>query len=118
MQSVEDAASLLAVAADPIRWRILRRLAAQGTKCVCDLQPDVAVPQNVLSYHLKVLREAGLVTSEKRGRWIDYTLAGDAMERLQAALPVAGHPEYTASCTSCAQHAPVTDSETRTGRNQ
>jgi ArsR family transcriptional regulator len=43
----------------------------------------------VLSYHLKVLRDAGLITSARRGRWIDYTLAPDAGARLAAALPVA-----------------------------
>ncbi|SDB80263.1 transcriptional regulator, ArsR family [Raineyella antarctica] len=79
--------ALLAVAADPVRWSILQRLAAQGTKCVCDLQPAEQIPQNKLSYHLKVLRDAGLVTSAKRGRWVDYTLAEDALERLHAALP-------------------------------
>jgi ArsR family transcriptional regulator len=42
-----------------------------------------------LSHHLKVLRGAGLVTAARRGRWIDYTLAADAAERLRAALPVA-----------------------------
>lgn len=83
----EDAVALLAVAADPVRWGILQRLASQGTRCVCDLQPVEPIPQNKLSYHLKVLREAGLVTSAKRGRWVDYTLAEDALERLHAALP-------------------------------
>lgn len=88
MTDEEEAAALLAVAADPVRWRILRRLAQEGTKCVCDLQPSDPIPQNKMSYHLRVLREAGLVTSAKRGRWVDYALAEDAMDRLHAALPV------------------------------
>lgn len=87
VSSPEEAAALLAAAADPVRWGILRSLAAQGTKCVCDLQPAEEIPQNKLSYHLKVLRDAGLVTSAKRGRWVDYTLAEDALSRLHAALP-------------------------------
>jgi ArsR family transcriptional regulator len=78
---------LLAVAADPVRWRLLAVLADRGTHCVCELQPVAGVAANVLSYHLKVLREAGLVTSAKRGRWVDYTLADDAHARLAAALP-------------------------------
>ena len=78
---------LMSAAADPVRWRLLAELAARGTRCVCDLQPIAGVAPNVLSYHLKVLREAGLVTSAKRGRWVDYTLAPDAHERLQRALP-------------------------------
>ncbi len=55
---------------------------------MCDLQGIVAVAPNLLSYHLKVLREAGLVTCSRRGRWIDYRLAVDAPERLNAALPL------------------------------
>lgn len=82
---------LLAAAADPVRWVVLRRLAA-GTACVCELQEHVMVAPNLLSYHLKVLREAGLVTTSKRGRWVDYELASDARQRLAAALPT---PEVT-----------------------
>lgn len=81
--------SLLAAVADPIRWTVLQRLAQEGA-CVCDLQEHVPIAANLLSYHLKVLREAGLVTTSRRGRWVDYALAEDAMERLQAALPGAG----------------------------
>lgn len=83
----EQAVGLLAVVADPVRWRLLARLADAGTHCVCELQPVGGVAPNVLSYHLKVLREAGLVTSAKRGRWVDYTLAPDAPARIAAALP-------------------------------
>ena len=83
---VEAAVALLTAAADPVRWTILRRLTA-GQACVCELQAEVAVAPNLLSYHLKVLREVDLVTCARRGRWIDYQLAGDATARLTAALP-------------------------------
>ena len=82
------ALELLAAAADPVRWTVLDRL-GEGTTCVCDLQVHVRVAANLLSYHLKVLRDAGLVTAARRGRWVDYTLAPDAHERLAAALPTA-----------------------------
>ncbi|HWS58629.1 MAG TPA: metalloregulator ArsR/SmtB family transcription factor [Actinotalea sp.] len=78
--------ALLQAVADPVRWTVLDRL-RDGTHCVCDLQAHVSVAPNLLSYHLKVLREAGLVTTSRRGRWVDYTLAPDAHERLAAALP-------------------------------
>lgn len=78
--------ALLAVAADPVRYAVLQALTS-GTTCVCRLQEQVPVAANVLSYHLKVLREAGLITGARRGRWIDYTLAADALDRLHAALP-------------------------------
>ncbi len=81
------AVDLLAVVAEPVRHRILARLTAEGTLCVCNLQGDPDVAGNLLSYHLRVLREAGLVTSARRGRWVDYTAAPDALDRLRAALP-------------------------------
>ena len=79
-------AELLAVAADPIRWTLLTQLASGGS-CVCNLHTHVPIAANLLSYHLKVLREAGLVTTTRRGRWIDYALAPDALQRLHAAIP-------------------------------
>jgi ArsR family transcriptional regulator len=78
--------SLLVAVADPIRWAVLEALSA-NQRCVCDLQERIPVPSNLLSYHLKVLREAGLVTASRRGRWIDYALAEDAHERMRHALP-------------------------------
>jgi ArsR family transcriptional regulator len=80
-------AELLAVAADPVRWRLLSHLAGGGSRCVCELQPIANVAGNLLSYHLKVLREAGLVSAEKRGRWVHYTIAADALDRLHGAVP-------------------------------
>ena len=78
--------SLLQAVADPVRWTVLNRLAV-APSCVCDIQEHVPIAANLLSYHLKVLREAGLVTATRRGRWIDYALAPDAVDRITAALP-------------------------------
>ncbi len=77
---------MLTAVADPVRWTVLQRL-ADADSCVCDLQEHIPIASNLLSYHLKVLREAGLVTTSRRGRWIDYSLAPDALDRLAAALP-------------------------------
>lgn len=85
---VRSAVDLLAAAADPIRWVVLSRLTS-GPACVCDLQEHITVAPNLLSYHLKVLRDAGLVTTARRGRWVDYALAEDAWARLTDALPTA-----------------------------
>ncbi len=90
-------AGLLCVAADPVRWRLLSTLAG-GTRCVCELQPAAGVTAPALSHHLKVLREAGLVTAARRGRWIDYTLAPDAAARLRAALPLTAAESPGAGC--------------------
>lgn len=85
--SVPAAPELLCAVADPVRWRLLAVLAG-GTRCVCELRPAAGVSAPALSHHLKVLRQAGLVTATRRGRWIDYTLAPGAAERLRAALPL------------------------------
>jgi ArsR family transcriptional regulator len=87
---------LLGAVADPVRWQLLDQLAA-GPRCVCNLQTEPEIPGNLLSYHLKVLREAGLIEGTRRGRWIDYSLASDAIERLHAALPM-GSPVPAAGC--------------------
>jgi ArsR family transcriptional regulator len=86
---------LLAVVAEPVRWRLLVALSS-GSRCVCDLQPAAAVSAPALSHHLRVLREAGLVVAVRRGRWIDYSLAVDAFERLHRALPSAAAAEQSA----------------------
>ena len=80
---------LLSAVADPVRWAVVRHLGERGESCVCDLQERIPVAANLLSYHLKVLREAELVTTRRRGRWVDYSLAEGAGERLLDALPVA-----------------------------
>ena len=82
---VEPLAVLKAVA-DPVRWAVLAML-ADAPRCVCKLQEQIPIAGNLLSYHLKVLREAGLVATSRRGRLVDYALANDAAERMRAALP-------------------------------
>lgn len=56
-----------------IRYDLVRHL-ARGERCVCDLEAALALPQSKVSYHLGILREAGLVTSEQRGKNMYYTL--------------------------------------------
>lgn len=83
---LDEAVGLLIAAADPHRLALLRALTA-GPTCVCELQVQVPLPGNRLSYHLKVLREAGLIAGTKRGRWIDYALVDGALDRLRSAVP-------------------------------
>ena len=80
-----------AALADPVRLRLIGVL-ARGGRCVCDLQEQVPVAPNLLSYHLRVLREAGLVTASKRGRWVDYRLDGAGFAALWAQASAAGVP--------------------------
>ena len=86
---VDAAAAVFAALADPARLRILAVL-ADGTHCVCDIQARVPLAANLLSYHLRVLREAGLLASSRRGRWIDYRWAGGAAQVLAAAFDATG----------------------------
>lgn len=82
----ERSLAVLSAISDPIRWAVLERLGS-GRQCVCDLQASLAIAPNLLSYHLKVLRDAGLVTATRRGRWMDYAMAEDARATMIAALP-------------------------------
>jgi ArsR family transcriptional regulator len=70
---------------DPVRWAIVREL-QDGTRCACVLAQVTDVSSTLLSHHLKVLREAGLITGAKRGRWIDYTLEANVLRALAAQL--------------------------------
>ena len=81
-----ESCELLAAVAEPARLTILRRL-AEAPACVCDLQSSLDIAPNLLSYHLRILRETGLVHGTKRGRWVDYELAHDALDRLHSSLP-------------------------------
>jgi ArsR family transcriptional regulator len=85
-RSIEMRAQAFAALSDPIRLRILDLLSL-GSSCVCDLQATLAVAPNLLSYHLRVLREAGLVETSRRGRWIDYDLAPGVINGLADTLP-------------------------------
>jgi ArsR family transcriptional regulator, arsenate/arsenite/antimonite-responsive transcriptional repressor len=75
---------LLAALADPTRLAIVRQLARQAETCACDFTDCCDVGQPTVSHHLRVLREAGVVTSERRGQWIFYRLAPEVADRLGA----------------------------------
>jgi ArsR family transcriptional regulator, arsenate/arsenite/antimonite-responsive transcriptional repressor len=82
---------------DPTRLRIVTALQA-CEHCACELQVALDVPANLLSHHLKVLREAGMVTSTRRGRWVDYRLEPEAFAGLASELAAAA--EGPAACPS------------------
>jgi ArsR family transcriptional regulator len=74
---------LLAAAADPTRLAILRQLSVESAVCACDFTACCAVGQPTVSHHLKVLREAGWVESERRGTWIWYSIRSKAVLRFR-----------------------------------
>jgi ArsR family transcriptional regulator len=83
---------LLQAAADPTRLAILRQLTAEGEVCACDFTACCDVAQPTVSHHLKVLREAGWIASERRGTWIWYSLRPAALERFRSIAGGLGSP--------------------------
>lgn len=75
---LDRAAQLFHALSDATRLNILEMLRG-GERCVCDLQEDLDAAQSRLSFHLKVLREAGLVVDRREGRWSYYSIAPDAL---------------------------------------
>ncbi len=80
--SLDPEVRLLAALADPTRLAIVRRLAADVETCACDFSESSNVGQPTVSHHLRVLREAGIVTSKRRGQWIFYRLDPATADRL------------------------------------
>jgi ArsR family transcriptional regulator len=74
---------LLQGAADPTRLAILRQLAGGEEVCACTFTACFEVAQPTVSHHLKVLREAGWVTTERRGLWVYYRLRPEAVARFR-----------------------------------
>lgn len=80
-------AALFKAIADPHRLAMLATLAtATDEVCVCDFTEALPLNQPTVSHHLRILREAELVTCERRGTWVYYRLAPDARDRMSDAL--------------------------------
>lgn len=81
-------ARTFAALGDPARLRLLSLIAAQetGEVCACELVEPLGKSQPTVSHHLKVLYEAGLVTREKRGNWVWYSVLPERLAELRAAL--------------------------------
>lgn len=78
---------MLKAIADSYRLRILATLArASDPVCVCDFTDALPLNQPTVSHHLRILRDADLVTCERRGTWMYYQLAPDALRRVEAAI--------------------------------
>ncbi|MDQ3876017.1 MAG: metalloregulator ArsR/SmtB family transcription factor [Actinomycetota bacterium] len=100
--AAERLAARFKALADPARVAILNRLARaeSDTVCVCELVPPLGLSQPTVSHHLRILREAGLVTAERRGTWAFYRLVPEAVSELAFAL--SGETERVAAAASSA----------------
>jgi ArsR family transcriptional regulator len=77
-----------------VRLRLFSAIAsrANGEACVCDISDGFDVKQPTISHHLKVLRDAGLLTSERRASWVYYAVAPDALRDLAALFAIGSLP--------------------------
>jgi ArsR family transcriptional regulator len=85
-RDAESLAERFRALADPTRVGIVNRLARADEVCVCDLTDAFDLSQPTISHHLRVLRDAGLVTASKRGTWSYYRLVPEAVAPLRVAL--------------------------------
>lgn len=88
--------TILKALAEPVRWRIVQRL-AQEELCGCHLVDDLDIAQPLVSHHLKVLREAGIVESERFKQWLYYRIVPDALATLADELADVAKAQDTAT---------------------
>uniref|UniRef100_UPI002456FE03 ArsR/SmtB family transcription factor n=1 Tax=Nocardia asiatica TaxID=209252 RepID=UPI002456FE03 len=81
-QAAADLAGVFKALSDPMRLRLLSAIAARAGQeaCVCDLSEGIDLTQPTISHHLKVLREAGLLASERRASWVYYRVLPEALQ--------------------------------------
>ena len=82
----EDLARVFAALADPVRLRCLSLIADAGEICACDLLDPLDRSQPTISHHTKVLAEVGLITGEKRGRWVHWSIVPARLDAIRQAF--------------------------------
>ncbi|HEY8374388.1 MAG TPA: metalloregulator ArsR/SmtB family transcription factor [Pseudonocardiaceae bacterium] len=89
-----ELARMFKALADPVRLRLLSLIASHsdGEACVCDLTGAFDLTGPTISHHLKVLREAGLLTGERRGTWVYYRMRTELLAQLATVLVPADQP--------------------------
>jgi ArsR family transcriptional regulator, arsenate/arsenite/antimonite-responsive transcriptional repressor len=87
-----ELAGITKALSDPVRLRLLSIVASHtgGEACVCDISVGIEVTQPTISHHLKVLRTAGLLDSERRGSWVYYRVIPEALQKLAHVLGADG----------------------------
>ena len=99
---------LLQAAADPTRLAILRELSSADEVCACDFTSCCDVSQPTVSHHLKVLRDAGWVTADRRGTWVWYSLRPEAVARFRLlSVQIEPAPARPAATLGASRRLPV-----------
>ena len=88
LAAATEMASKFKALSDPVRLHLLSLVASHvgGEACVCDITSDVGVSQPTVSHHLKVLRDAGLLTSQRRASWVYYAVVPETLTALSSLL--------------------------------
>lgn len=85
-RAVQRQASALQALGDETRLKMIQLLARHESLCVCEVQAAFDLGQPTVSHHLKILRDAGLVDVERRGKWAYYALRRDALKDLSVSM--------------------------------
>lgn len=95
-QAAAQLSTKLKALSDPVRLRLLSVVASHGggEACVCDLSTGIDLAQPTISHHLKVLRTAGLLDSERRGSWVYYHIVPDALQQLSSLLDIGAEARW------------------------
>ncbi|MCL4806883.1 MAG: winged helix-turn-helix domain-containing protein [Thermoanaerobaculia bacterium] len=96
----ERLADLFHALSDPTRLRILAAL-RNGEQCVCNLTGLLVAQQSRLSFHMKTLKDAGLVKDRREGRWIHYSLVPEAVEEIRVALEDLAEAAKASAASCC-----------------
>lgn len=88
----DDLARAFAALGDPVRLRLLSLVADAGEVCTCELLEPLGKAQPTVSHHTKVLADVGLITGEKRGRWVWWSVVPERVAELRDALAAAKAP--------------------------
>jgi ArsR family transcriptional regulator len=81
-----DLAAAFAALADPVRLKLLSCIASAGDVCSCDLTEPLARSQSTVSHHTRVLADAGLISGERQGRWVHWSVVDARLATLRATL--------------------------------
>jgi len=101
LPTVTRAAQWFHALSDPTRIKIVEML-SHGERCVCELQTSVDAAQSRLSFHLRVLKDAGLVSDRREGRWSYYTINAQALDQIVDFAQAVKPGEHAGSCrTAC-----------------